>query len=111
MAGEIPDGLEIERIWVVEAEMGRDAAERRPAVRHEHLARMAALRREGTILEVGAYADTSASLILFRVPSEAAALALVQADVYFTAGVWVGFRIRAMGRVVRSDELISGGRP
>jgi uncharacterized protein YciI len=47
----------------------------------------------------------SASLFLLRVPSEAAALAIVQGDVYFRKGVWTAFRVRALGRVVREDEL------
>ena len=105
MAGEIPDGLAIERIWAVEATYGPDAAERRPAVRAEHLARIAQLRRARTIIEAGAYADMSASLVLLRAPTEEAALAVVQADVYVRSGVWTGFRVRAFGRVVALDEL------
>jgi hypothetical protein len=105
MAGEIPDGLAIEGIWVVEATCGADAAERRPAVRAEHLARIAELRRAGTIVEAGAYTDMSASLLLLRAPSAEAALTVAQADVYFRSGVWTGFRVRAFGRVARLDEL------
>lgn len=105
MAGEIPEGLAVEQIWVVEATYGPDAAERRPAVRAEHLVRIAELRSAGTIVEAGAFADMSASLILLRVPSEEMALAVVQADVYFRSGVWTGFRVRAFGRVARLDEL------
>jgi uncharacterized protein len=108
MAGEVPEGIAIERIWVVEAELAADAAERRTAVRAEHLARIAELRAAGTVVEAGAFADMSASLLLFRVATEEAALALVQADVYFRAGVWIGFRIRPLGRVVRTDELTAG---
>jgi uncharacterized protein YciI len=47
----------------------------------------------------------SASLILLRAPSEEAALAVVRADIYFRTQVWTGFRIRALGRVVRVDEI------
>lgn len=105
MAGEIPDGLAIEHVWVVDAIYGPDAAERRSAVRAEHLARMAELREAGTIIEVGGYADMSGSLILARLPSEEAVSALVRADVYFRTGVWTGFRTRALGRLVRLGEL------
>jgi uncharacterized protein YciI len=105
MAGDPPEGLAIEQIWVVEATLGPDAAERRAPVRHEHLARIARLRGEGTVVEAGAFADMSASLLLFRVPSREAALALAHADVYFKAGVWTEFRVRALGRVVRADEI------
>jgi uncharacterized protein YciI len=105
VTGEIPDGLAIERIWVVEATYGPDAAERRPAVRAQHLARIAELRDSGTIVEAGAFTDMSASLILVRAQSEEAALAVVEADIYFRTKVWIGFRIRAFGRAVRSNEI------
>jgi uncharacterized protein YciI len=105
MAGEVPEGLAIERIWVVEAELAPDASERREPVRAEHLARIGELRAAGTVVEAGAYADMSASLLLLRVPTEEAALAVASADVYFRSGVWTAFRIRALGRVVRSNEL------
>ena len=108
MAGEIPEGLEIEPIWVVEATLGPDAAERRAPVRSEHLARIAALRDAGAIVEAGAFADMSASLLLVRVPTQEEALALAQADVYFRSGVWTGLRIRALGRVVRRTGPAAG---
>jgi uncharacterized protein YciI len=108
MAGEIPEGLAIEQIWVVEAALGPDAAERRAAVRSEHLARLARLRDAGTVVQAGAFAAMSASLLLLRVPSEEAALALARADVYYRAGVWTGFRIRALGRVIRTKEPAAG---
>ena len=44
MTAELPDGLAIERIWVVEAAYGSDVADRRPPVRAEHLTRIAELR-------------------------------------------------------------------
>ncbi len=105
MVGEIPEGLEIERIWAVEGLLGPDSASRRTPVRREHLTRIAELRNAGIVLEAGAYADMSASLLLFRVSSEEEALALAEADVYFRAGVWTGIRVRALGRVVRIEEL------
>ena len=105
MAGEIPEGLAIEKVWAVEATYGPDAAERRPAVRAEHLARIAELRAAGTIVEAGAYTDMSGSLLLLRAPDEESALALVRADVYFRSGVWTEFRVRAFGRVARLTEL------
>lgn len=108
MAGEIPEGLAIEQIWVIEASYGPDAAARRSAVRAEHLTRIAALREAGTIVEAGAYSDMSGSLFLMRAQGEEAALAIMQADVYFRTGVWTGFRVRALGRVARLDELPNG---
>ena len=100
MAAEIPEGLSIEHVWVVEATYGPDAVERRPAVRGEHLARIAKLRAAGTIIEAGAFSDMSESLVLLRAPSEEAALSVVRDDIYFRSGVWTGFRVRAFGLVV-----------
>ena len=53
----------------------------------------------------GGYADMSGSLFLVRAPDEAAALSILKADVYTRSGVWTGFRARALGRVVRREEL------
>jgi len=105
MAGEIPEGLAIEPIWAIEATYGSDAAPRRPAVRQEHLTRIGELRAAGTIVEAGGYTDMSGSLFLVRAPDEAAALAILETDVYARSGVWTGFRARAIGRVVRRDEI------
>jgi uncharacterized protein len=102
---EIPTGLAIEQVWAVEAGYAPDAAERRPAVRSEHLSRMARLRAEGIVIEVGGYGDMSGSLVIVRAPSEAAALEIVREDVYWRAGIWTSHRARALGRLVRQDEL------
>jgi uncharacterized protein YciI len=108
VADAIPEGLAIERIWAIEATYAPDAAERRQAVRQEHLERMGRLRASGAIVEVGGYADMSGSLILLRAPDEAAALAILADDVYTRSGVWTAFRARALGRVVRREELEAG---
>ena len=105
MAGEIPEGLAIEQIWVAECAYAPDAVEKRPAVRAEHLARIGRLRAEGIMVEAGGFADMSGSLLLLRVPTEEAALELVKSDVYWTSGVWTDFRIRSLGHVVRIDEI------
>jgi hypothetical protein len=104
MAGGIPEGLAIEPIWVAESSYGPDVAERRAPVRSRHLARIGELKVAGVIIEAGAFADMSGSLILLRAPSEEAARAVLEADVYWQAGVWTGFRIRAYGHVVLGDE-------
>ena len=103
MAAELPEGLAIQRIWVVEAAYGPDVAVRRPPVRAEHLTRIAELRDAGTIIEAGAFDDMSGSLMLVRAASEEAALAVARADVYFRSGVWAELRARAFGRVVAVD--------
>jgi uncharacterized protein YciI len=106
MAAGIPEGLAIERVWVAETTYSPDVEERRPPVRPEHLARIAELRDAGVIIDAGAFADMSGSLIILRAASEEEALALIHSDVYFRAGVWNSCRIRALGRVVRTGELI-----
>ncbi|HEX7590911.1 MAG TPA: YciI family protein [Candidatus Limnocylindrales bacterium] len=105
MAAGIPDGLAIERVWVVETTYSPDVEELRPPVRPEHLGRIAELRDSGVIIDAGAFADMSGSLIILRAPSEEDALGIIQSDVYFRAGVWNSCRIRALGRVVRTGEL------
>ena len=108
MAGEIPEELVIENVWAIEAAYAPDAAQRRSAVRAEHLRRIGELRAAGTIVEAGAYQDMTGSLILARARDEASALAIVENDVYTRSGVWSGFKARAFGRVVRSEELEAG---
>jgi uncharacterized protein len=108
MAGEIPEGLSIEQVWAIEATYAADAAERRPALRAEHLARIRELRASGVVIEAGAFADMSGSLILVRARDEAEALELARRDVYARSGVWAAVKVRAFGRVVRSEELRTG---
>jgi uncharacterized protein len=108
MTADIPEGLAIEPIWAVEATYGPDAAERRRAVRYEHVRRLGELRAAGIVIEAGGYTDMSGSLLLVRAPDEAAALAIFEADVYTSSGVWTSLRARVLGRVVRRDELAAG---
>jgi uncharacterized protein YciI len=105
MATEIPDGVALEPIFVIEATYAPDAAETRPAHRPTHLARIAELRRTGIVLEAGAYPDLSASLLLVRAADADAALAVARADVYMREGVWVEARVRPFVRVARPDEV------
>jgi uncharacterized protein YciI len=84
---EFPPGVEIEPVFLVEAQYTPEAAERRPAVRREHLARIAELKRAGTVVEGGAYADAlTSSILLVRADDAEAALAVARADVYVRAG-------------------------
>jgi uncharacterized protein YciI len=101
MTAELPDGVRIETIYAVEIGYTPEAAERRPAVRHEHLTRIARLIREGRLIEAGGYLDFSAALLLVRAPSAEDALALVRDDVYVRSGVWRDDpRPKGYGRVV-----------
>jgi uncharacterized protein YciI len=104
MANEVPEGISVEPIYVIEATYAPDAAQTRPAVRPQHLAHMRDLMREGRVIECGGYLDLSTSVLLVRATSEADAIALVRDDVYLKAGVWTEVRAKAFGRVVVARE-------
>ncbi len=92
------------RVFLVEARYTPEAAERRPAVRAEHLTRVAELLRAGTLIEGGAYSDAmTSSIMLVRAEDAAAALAVARADVYVKAGVWGDISARPFGRVTTID--------
>lgn len=91
----------LEPIWLVEATYAPDAAETRTPFRAEHLGGVRRRLESGEYIEAGAFMDVSASVILVRAESEAAALALVRDDVYLRNGVWVEVRARPFGRVTR----------
>lgn len=98
---DIPAGVTVEPVFVVEAQYTPGAAERRPAVRAQHLANIVKLREAGTIIEAGAYSDRlTSSLLLVRAPDAEAALAVARADVYVSAGVWGDISARPFGRVI-----------
>lgn len=99
----MPPGIALENVWVIEATYAPDAADTRPPFRAEHLARIGELKDAGICIEAGAYADVSTSLVILRADSESAALAIVGEDVYVRNGVWVELRARPFGRVVRID--------
>jgi uncharacterized protein YciI len=89
----------IEPIWLVEATYAPDGAESRIPFRAEHIARLQELKRQGIVVEAGAFLDVSATIILVRAADEQAALDLFRSDVYLRNGVWVELRARAFGRV------------
>ncbi len=98
---EFPDGVGIEQVFLVEAQYTPEAEAKRPAVRAQHLARIAELRAAGTVIEAGAYSDAlTSSILLVHASDAAAALAIAQADVYVGAGVWGAIEARPFGRVV-----------
>ena len=105
MATELPEGIAVEPVFAIEATYAPDAAATRPAHRAEHLARIAALRDAGVIIEAGAFADLSTSLLLVRARDEDAAREIAASDVYLRAGVWVDLRVRPFGRVCRVPEV------
>lgn len=89
----------IEPVWLVEATYAPDAAETRTPFRPEHLARLVELKERGVVVEAGAYADVSASIMIVRAAGEQEALDLFRDDVYMRNGVWVELRARPFGRV------------
>ena len=97
----MPEIPAIEPIWLVEATYAPDAAETRVPFRAAHLARLVELKDAGIVVEAGAFTDVSASIILLRAESEAAALAICRDDVYMRNGVWVEVRARPFGRVAQ----------
>lgn len=99
----IPDGVTVETVFIVEISYTADAAEKRPAVRVEHLGRLARLVAEDRIIEASGYLDFSSALLMVRASSESEAVALVRDDVYVREGVWLDDAMaRPFGRVVRS---------
>ena len=100
-AADLPPGVGLETVWLVEVPYTPEARERRPAFRRQHLARIARLRAEGRIIEAGGAADFSKAVLLVRGASEAEVLALIEADVYTSGGVWHNPTAVAYGRVVQ----------
>jgi uncharacterized protein YciI len=89
----------VELVWLVEATYAPDAAETRVPFRAEHIARLRELKRQGIVIEAGAFVDVSATLLMVRAADEEAALDLCRDDVYLRNGVWVELRARPFGRV------------
>jgi uncharacterized protein YciI len=85
---DLPEGVEIETIYLVEVPYTPEAPDRRPALRRRHLARIARLIGEGRVIEAGGCADFSKAVLLIRAADEAEALALIAEDVYTSGGVW-----------------------
>ncbi len=105
MIQEIPDGIVMEDVFVIEATYAHDAAATRAPHRPTHLARIAELRGAGIVLEAGGFLDMSSALLLVRAADADAALALAAEDVYMREGVWVEARVRPFARVARPDEV------
>jgi uncharacterized protein (DUF952 family)/uncharacterized protein YciI len=98
--GDVPAGVRVETIYVVEATYGPEAARLRPAARPEHLEHIGELLRSGRVIEAGGYLDFSSAILLVRASGEDAALDLFRNDVYIRTGVWTDLRARALGRVI-----------
>ena len=97
---DLPDGVSIEMIWLVEVPYTAEAATRRPALRPQHIGRLAQLIRDGVIIEAGGAADFSKAVLLVRAASADEAIALIESDVYTSGGVWHSPTAVGYGRVV-----------
>lgn len=95
-----PHPVVTEAVWLVRCTYAPDAAERRTPVRAEHLERVAALRRAGTIIEAGAFLDQlDGSVLLVRAEDAEAARRVAAEDIYTVRGIWTGIEVRPFGRV------------
>ena len=99
-AGDLPDGVAIETVYLVEVPYTPEAAERRPALRQQHLSRLAGLMRDGRIIEAGGTLDFGKAVLLVRGANADEVLALFADDVYTTGGVWHSPTATPWGRVV-----------
>lgn len=93
-------------LWLIIARDGtdEDAPARRQAVRERHLEGARALAESGRLSIGGAMLDHEGtmigSMLVVDAEDEAAARALVEADVYTTAGVWRTYEIHPFRRAV-----------
>jgi len=102
---EIPDGVAVETVYAVEISYSPDAQERRPAVRFEHLTRVARMFRDGTLVEAGGYLDWKSAILIFRVGSPQEAIDIIREDVYLREGVWLDDPVaRPLARVILDGD-------
>jgi uncharacterized protein len=93
-------------LWLIIARDGTDAdaPARRQAVRDRHLEGARALAEGGRLSVGGAMLDHGGtmigSMLLVEAEDEAAARALVESDVYSTAGVWQTYEIHPFRRAI-----------
>ena len=76
MSVQSPNVPTLEPVYLVEATYVANAAEARAPFRPAHLARLTELKGSGVVVEAGAYADASASLLMLRAATENEAVAL-----------------------------------
>ena len=89
----------LDAVWLVEAAYVANAAEARAPFRAAHLARISVLKGQGVVVEAGAYADASATLLMIRAATEKEALDVCKADIYWQNAVWTDLKARAFNRV------------
>ena len=97
---DIPDGVSIETVWLVEVPYTPEAPDRRPLHRQVHLGRLATLIQGSVVIEAGGAQDWSKAVLLMRTSTADEALAIIEEDVYTLEGVWHSPTARPFGRVV-----------
>jgi hypothetical protein len=83
-----------EKVFVVNAEYCVDAGNARAPFRDAHVQRALELRAAGTVVLAGGFEDLSGSLVIYRAPDQDAVRTIVESDVYWREGVWVGYTVR-----------------
>src|SRR4051794_29644832 len=102
---ELPEGVTVETVYAVEISYSPEAQAKRPAVRLEHLTRVARLLDEGTLVMAGGYLDWKSALLIFRAGSDHEAIALIRDDVYPRSGVWLDDPVaRPMARILLDGD-------
>lgn len=77
------------KVYAVILEFVESYVERRAPYREAHLARLAQLHREGTLILAGPFDNpVDGGLLLFRAASRDEVEAIVSSDVYYQAGLW-----------------------
>ena len=84
-----------EKLFVVDATYCEDGGNARAPFREAHVKRAVELRAAGTVVLAGGFEDLSGSLVIYRAPDEAAVREVVESDIYWREGVWVGYTVRA----------------
>jgi uncharacterized protein YciI len=108
---DIPEGVSIETVWLVEVPYTAEASQRRPLHRQVHLGRLAELIRAGTVIEAGGAQDWTKAVVLMRAATADEALAIIEEDVYTLEGVWHSPTARPFGRVVVDPLGLPDARP
>ena len=101
---QIPDGVEFEQVWAIEAEFAPDGGRARVRSASLASARLARLMREGVVVAAGALGNVESAFIVVRAADEAAARELAATDVYWTSGAWASIRVRRYGLVKLSPD-------
>ena len=100
---ELPDGVTVETVYAVEISYSPEAQAKRPAVRIEHLTRVARLLREGTLIEAGGYLDWKSALLIFRADADLLVLAARTAR--------AGAELHALAVLARFAVVVLFARP